>query len=159
MDRITYYDPDEDGDLRAIVGPEYSYQDAFQRLAAYEDAAPLGKAREWAKAHSEGRLVVLPTGMHNEAWQTAGDTGSIWDIVSPDGDFAVNPCPFCGGGNIRYWRYQHPAGLRWRVACFDCMANIDPGWVQQYGYLTEMWNKRVGCEAALKEDVPDAHQP
>lgn len=33
--------------------------ESWQRLADYEDAAPLSKVQEWAKAEAEGRLVEL----------------------------------------------------------------------------------------------------
>lgn len=43
--------------------------DAVKKLAAYEDAAPLEKVQEWARAEGEGRLVVLPAKENQQIWR------------------------------------------------------------------------------------------
>ena len=55
------------------------------------------------------------------------------------------PCPFCGGTDIYIDGYQHGAGMRWRVVCLDCMATVDPGYIQQKYRAIEAWNRRI-CE-------------
>lgn len=59
----------------------------------------------------------------------------------------LKPCPFCSSKEIVFLSYKTKTGLRWKVMCLDCMASIDPGWVQEMGYLWGMWNRRaVGKE-------------
>ena len=55
----------------------------------------------------------------------------------------LKPCPFCGSTNIYYEKYEHSAGMRWRIVCAECMAGIDPGTAQQRMTLKDAWNKRV----------------
>jgi Lar family restriction alleviation protein len=52
-------------------------------------------------------------------------------------------CPFCGGENIYIDGYETPVGTRWRVVCLDCMATVDPGWIQQKYRAIEAWNRRA----------------
>ena len=53
------------------------------------------------------------------------------------------PCPFCGSNEVVYIQYEHVAGLRWKVMCCGCVAQIDPGYAQEKGVVRGMWNKRV----------------
>ena len=99
-------------------------------------------------AERERRFIVLPEKLPEYAKQTSVEVDCMTDIRKPGGDFVVKPCPFCGSDNIIYWQYRHAAGLRWRIVCLHCLAMIDPGWVQQYGYLADMWNARA--DATLK---------
>lgn len=62
----------------------------------------------------------------------------------PDDDLKLLPCPFCGGHHVAYLQYRHAAGLRWKVGCFDCMAEIDPGTAQQRSQVQKLWNRREG---------------
>lgn len=55
----------------------------------------------------------------------------------------IKPCPFCGGKDIVFEQYEHTAGLRWKIVCFGCMAEIDPGWAQTKYPLIELWNRRA----------------
>lgn len=65
---------------------------------------------------------------------------------SPESDLKLLPCPFCGGSNVAYLQYKHAAGLRWKVVCFGCMAEIDPGAAQQRHQVQALWNRREGGE-------------
>lgn len=70
---------------------------------------------------------------------------------APESDLALDPCPFCGSRDVSYEKYQHPAGERWRVVCYGCMANIDPGYCQQPGQVQPLWNRRT---AVKENDTP-----
>ena len=61
----------------------------------------------------------------------------------PEGDLALEKCPFCGSQNVYYEEYETVVGNRWRVVCLDCMANVDPGWAQQRVAVRDMWNRRA----------------
>lgn len=67
--------------------------------------------------------------------------------TEPDPDVSpaegAKPCPFCGGNEIMYIRYQHEAGLRRKICCIRCMAGIDPGWTKEKEVLLKRWNRRV----------------
>lgn len=55
----------------------------------------------------------------------------------------VAPCPFCGEKEEIYLdQYQHAAGMRWKIVCCSCMANIDRGYDQTPGALIDLWNRR-----------------
>ena len=122
------------------------------RITRLEDWLGISADRlcKLAEAEKEGRCVVLPEKLLEHAKQTSVERDCITNIRKPRGDFLVKPCPFCGSKNIVYWQYRHAAGLRWRIACTHCLAMIDPGWVQEYGYLAELWNTRAEAEAALE---------
>lgn len=65
---------------------------ALNRLAAYEDAAPLHQVQQWAKAHKEGRMVVLP----------AKENQPIWRIVEEESctsDCWGEMCNYCDAGS------------------------------------------------------------
>lgn len=55
----------------------------------------------------------------------------------------VNPkeCPFCGGVPV-IDKYMHPAGERYRVICYACMATVDTGTFQSWYPAVEAWNRR-----------------
>lgn len=53
------------------------------------------------------------------------------------------PCPFCGYDKPVYDPYDSGVGLRWRVVCPNCMANIDPGYAQNTHVVQELWNRRA----------------
>jgi hypothetical protein len=57
---------------------------AIEKLVEYESLIPIETAREWVKAHEDGRLVVLPC--------KAGDR--IFDVIADDldGEFISNDC-------------------------------------------------------------------
>lgn len=55
----------------------------------------------------------------------------------------LKPCPFCGNKEIVYMQYQHDAGLRWKVFCLGCAAEIDPGYAQDKCVVRDKWNRRV----------------
>lgn len=67
MDRLTYYHVGEkgaymicSGNCRGGLCEECEeFEKIIDRLAAYEDAMPLERAQELAKAEKDGRLVVL----------------------------------------------------------------------------------------------------
>lgn len=61
----------------------------------------------------------------------------------PMSNLSLEPCPFCGYDEVVYVKYQHAAGLRWKVRCCTCMAEIDPGYAQERHVVREMWNRRV----------------
>jgi len=67
---------------------------------------------------------------------------NMLEIINADGDFALAACPFCGGVDIKYIKYQHAAGERFAVSCFNCLATIDPGWAQNKSTVQTMWNTR-----------------
>jgi len=54
----------------------------------------------------------------------------------------VPACPFCGEDKIELVQYQHAAGLRWKIRCTDCLAEIDPGWAQDPSVVLNMWRGR-----------------
>lgn len=58
-------------------------------------------------------------------------------------------CPFCGGHEIVFERYEHAAGTRWKIWCTGCMAAIDPGWAQQPLVVLNKWNQRVADERGV----------
>lgn len=65
-------------------------------------------------------------------------------IVKPiNENDALLPCPFCGCEEVVYMQYKHDAGMRWKVFCCGCAAQIDPGYAQEKGVVRELWNKRV----------------
>ena len=72
--------------------------------------------------------------------QMASDMGGDAAIVAI--------CPFCGSHNIAYGKYEHAAGSRWEVLCMNCLANIDPGYAQNWGTVRDMWNRRAASENA-----------
>lgn len=53
------------------------------------------------------------------------------------------PCPFCGSNEVVYIEYDSVVGLRWKIMCFGCVAQIDPGYAQDRFVVRDMWNKRV----------------
>lgn len=53
------------------------------------------------------------------------------------------PCPFCGGTDIYYRKYDHAAGVRWAILCANCMAEIDTGCAQNAGQARQLWNRRA----------------
>jgi Lar family restriction alleviation protein len=64
-------------------------------------------------------------------------------IPKPGSDLSLLPCPFCGSKAVVYERYEHIAGDRWRVCCYDCCATIDPGYAQQRIDVADLWNNRT----------------
>lgn len=72
----------------------------------------------------------------------------VINIVKPGqgNDIELKPCPFCGSKEIVFMQYEHTAGLRWKVFCCGCAAEIDPGYAQQQHVVAAMWNKRVSKE-------------
>lgn len=63
MERLTYKAQGNCGFVWAARCPGASMQDVIDRLAAlaaYEDAMPIERAQELARAETDGRLVVLP---------------------------------------------------------------------------------------------------
>ncbi|WP_156876085.1 Lar family restriction alleviation protein [Clostridium kluyveri] len=66
----------------------------------------------------------------------------IVEVYKPP-EHTLQPCPFCGSKEIVFISYKTEFGLRWKVVCLNCIANIDPGWVQEKGYLWELWNRRA----------------
>lgn len=68
----------------------------------------------------------------------------IINIVKPTGEHdSLAPCPFCGNKEIAYAQYQHPVGLRWKVVCFGCTAEINPGYCREMYQIRERWNRRA----------------
>ena len=61
------------------------------------------------------------------------------------GDLHLIPCPFCASTNVVYWQYETPVGPRWRIACLECMAMVDPGYAQQRHQIKDTWNRRDGA--------------
>lgn len=61
----------------------------------------------------------------------------------PDGDLSLDHCPFCGSEEVYYVQYKHAAGLRWKVRCHGCMAEIDPGYAQERHTVRDKWNRRA----------------
>lgn len=56
----------------------------------------------------------------------------------------IKPCPFCGKSeDVVLEEYDTEVGMRWRIVCFNCMAEIDRGYDQTPHGLVEAWNKRV----------------
>ena len=62
-------------------------------------------------------------------------------IKAKEGDLL--PCPFWGGTNIFYRKYDHAAGVRWAIFCANCMAEIDTGCAQTAGQARQLWNRRA----------------
>ena len=58
----------------------------------------------------------------------------------------LKPCPFCGSEDIAFVQYEHAAGLRYKVCCFSCLAEIDPGYAQKPHVVADMWNRRATHE-------------
>ncbi len=60
------------GELAGMICEDYSpkniLKEVFARLAAYEDAMPLERAKELARAEKDGRLVVLPCKKGDTLW-------------------------------------------------------------------------------------------
>lgn len=70
--------------------------------------------------------------------------GATIEIFRPKtAEQALKDCPFCGGSEVVYEKYQHTAGERWKVWCTQCMASIDSGYAQELGTVQRMWNRRV----------------
>lgn len=71
------------------------------------------------------------------------------DFYKPkeDSDLKLLPCPFCGGDEIVYMKYNHAAGERWAVVCMSCMASVDTGYAQQKHQIQDFWNRRVMNDA------------
>lgn len=74
------------------------YTEALDRLAAYEDAMPLERVQELAKAEKAGRLVVLPL----EAKEGDpipqcfyGDGGLCPGLSAPNDDEPIEMCKRC----------------------------------------------------------------
>ena len=65
---------------------------------------------------------------------------NIKEIVTPPAG-ELKPCPFCGAPAV-YAQYEHKAGLRWKVMCCGCLAEIDPGYAQTKHAVANMWNRR-----------------
>lgn len=66
----------------------------------------------------------------------------------------LKPCPFCGSENVAFMQYKHAAGPRWRVFCFGCTAQVDPGYAQQPHQVTDLWNRRQQDTNTPKEETP-----
>ena len=73
------------------------------------------------------------------------------------GDFALEPCPFCGSEEVVYAEYTHGEETRWKVVCCGCMASIDPGFCRNKTGLRTRWNTRNGKPPKEKwnKKVPD----
>ena len=55
----------------------------------------------------------------------------------------LDPCPFCGSEEIVFVQYEREVGLRWKVVCCGCMAQIDPGYAQAMHQVADLWNGRA----------------
>lgn len=69
----------------------------------------------------------------------------VIDVYKPEegSDLKLLPCPFCGGNEIVYMKYNYSAGERWAAVCMGCMAAVDPGWAQQKHQVQDLWNRRA----------------
>ncbi len=65
-------------------------------------------------------------------------------VEKASGNFALEPCPFCGDKEVVYVEYQLDNETRWKVVCIGCMAMIDPGWCRNKSVLRTKWNMRGG---------------
>lgn len=65
------------------------------------------------------------------------------EYIKATGDFKAKPCPFCGGEEIVFTKYDHAAGERYAIFCTNCIAAIDPGWAQSKITVLDMWNRRI----------------
>lgn len=64
----------------------------------------------------------------------------------------LKPCPFCGAEDenivvdkyvARVDNHTNKVRYRYRVICTKCMATVDPGYFQEYGYAVIAWNRRA----------------
>lgn len=67
----------------------------------------------------------------------------IKKIEKPLGYLYLKPCPFCGSDNAVYVEYEHAAGLRWKVLCTECCAQVDNGFAQAKEAAQRAWNRRA----------------
>lgn len=93
MERLTYWN--EEYGCWSYRGPS---GEAAKRLAAYEDAMTLERAKELAQAEKDGRLVVLPL----EAKEGDpipqcfyGDGGLCPGLSAPNDDEPIEMCKRC----------------------------------------------------------------
>ena len=66
------------------------------------------------------------------------------------------PCPFCGSDKIVTYKYKHPAGIRYAIMCIECVATIDPGWIQHPNVVFGFWNKRKKATHLAHENYGQA---
>lgn len=68
-------------------------------------------------------------------------------IEYSDPNMDAKSCPFCGNKEVKIAQYKRKDisadNERHLIFCTNCLATIDPGWVQQKSTVIEMWNKRV----------------
>lgn len=66
------------------------------------------------------------------------------EIIVPDRDsqFRLLPCQGCEGSNVAYVKYQHPAGERWRIQCFDCGETLALEEDAPRHHMQLLWNRR-----------------
>lgn len=87
-----------------------------------------------------------------ELKQMSNTQNKLKEMYKPQ-EGILKPCPFCGSKKIVFVSYEHHVNnLRWKAMCLDCMTTIDPGWVQEKGYLKDMWNRRVVSKDENKEE-------
>ena len=79
------------------------------------------------------------------------------EIIKPDRDsqYLLLPCPACYSSNVAYVKYQHPAGERWRVQCFDCGETTDPAEPLPRHDIQLLWNKKTNKPAPFARGLDD----
>ena len=68
------------------------------------------------------------------------------------------PCPFCGSDKIVTYKYKHPAGIRYAIMCIECVATIDPGWIQHPNVVIGFWNKRKKATQKVNKNNSEEKQ-
>lgn len=58
--------------------------EAVDRLASYEDAMPIERAREFAQVEKDGRIVVLPCKPEQTVWVELPVMGRVYSVKAPD---------------------------------------------------------------------------
>ena len=110
------------------------YQEIVERLAAYEDAMPLERAQELARAEADGRLVLLPCKVGENLYMAE-------TLIH-----RVTECEVQGYSHVVHFRYptgaQNLATHLWAIG--------DP----KFSGCMTLYLTREAAEAAAKEATP-----
>lgn len=151
MERLTYMKKPSQfdrGKYPTKYTSRHTFQEVVSRLAAYEDAMPIERAQELARAETDRRLVVLPC--------KVGDL--LYEVDLPE--YGVIACKVLYAGTYNGPMSHVPGGLMVSAVSVGVEVVAGHGKGSSYAFEAEDFGENVfltreEAEAALKKREAD----